>query len=662
MRTVPPAIANALASSGAQPSISVTSLDVMTRTAPAAVAARPAGRSAALVTTAGTILLATIPPGPGAQSVSLVRITNPTITAQWQVASPPVITSTALGLAGVALVQTGATIRLFHVNSTTNYLVYRDSTNDGQTFGAEQVCASGPASSGYTCTGIAADSTSSVYSAWYLYPQAASFLYRSTYSTSWSPMASVGPPAPVWGAIRGITVASNGAGLLCLVAGVQLRAQQSGIAAASATFNGTTWSAFSVIQPMDTPTNGLGYQNPAVSFDSTNSTFYSTIQLQDNGSVSGTMQNRALTYQSTDGLNWALLLVSGNIFQNEVHYLPYGSPTVTYQFDAASVLASLIPPNSADLSNDVLSLHVVEEEGKSTAFTLRLANNQGQYTTNATIRDNAQVSISLGYNGTTIPTHTVIIDSVEYRAGPEIADLLIHGRDLRKNLDQIVTKFTPLANQTVAQIATAICTSANVPLAPLPTTAQFAQPIPSFLLTPGETWLAALTRLADVYQFDILCATPPAVKLVERSASDSSSWSYGPEHLGVVWQQSADQPNVVRVVGASTSSTNIFAEAVDTANVQVSGVHRYQHVIERMATTSAQCLLKAQPILRDDQTQQQTGALTVTINPQLEIGDVITISEPRVGLNNQRARINRIDTQIEWTHGQWSQRLTLELP
>jgi hypothetical protein len=658
-RPLPPAITAALAAPGATPTVAVTSEDLPRRLALLAATGAPAARTSVLVTASGAILRAAISQHADPNTLTIYRIVDITSPTQWAAAGT-VITTNAAALAGCALVQTAGTIRCFWLDASALALVYADSTDDGQTWSAPSTALATPTLM-TACTGIAAIASTDVLSAWYAYPQAGSLLLESVQTGgAWAAAVSVGPSSPRWGQLRGLCAQTSAGGLTVLLAGVQLRAQISGIAGAATTRTGSVWSPWKAIHDMDTPTNGLSNANPTLHHDPIDGYSYACIHLQDDGTVTGQVQNRVSVWRSLDGVSWSLVQAAGNLFSYETHWLNVAG--ASYLFDNQAVYHAPSPGGPSDLSVDLLALHISERADRSTTFTMVLANRDGQYNDHPALRDNAAVRIALGYNGVTIPTHTAYIDALEYRATPEGQTLHVHARDLTKFLDQICAKFTSLAGLTIGQLAAQIHTLANVPLAPLPATSQFAQVVPCFAIVPGESWYQALQRLGAIYDFQQIVTQDPSIALVERSAGDPSSWTYGQETLGIAWQQSADQPNIVRVVGAASGSTNVFAEAVDSANMLLSGAHRYRHIVDRMCDTAAKCSLKGALALRDDQTRAESGSLTVALNPTHEILDVITLTDPRLGLSNQPARITAITTQIDFTAGLYQQQLTLQLP
>ena len=334
-------------------------------------------------------------------------------------------------------------------NTATNHVVYRDSTNDGFTWGAEQAGVTQDAVVN-TCTGIAPRSTTDLLFASYAFPQAASLIYRSTFSAgSWSAIASVGPASPSWGAIRGLDC-DNSKSPSVVIAGVKLRNFVCGISAAACTFDSTTWSPWSVIAPMDTGDNGLSYPNPAVHYNPADLSYYVAAIRHDDGSISGQAVDYATLYKSSDGITWQLVQSLTGL-QNESHGIFANS--VFYAFDGAGVFNGPVPIAPSDLSGDLLSLQIHESSDASTRFTFRLANQNGKYNALPNLRDNAQLSLSLGYNGSSVLTHVAFIDALEYVCLPDSSELRVYARDLTKFLDQICTvpiHFSMVANTTNA--------------------------------------------------------------------------------------------------------------------------------------------------------------------------------------------------------------------
>lgn len=660
-RTLTSTISSALSAGHGSPAIQVTIQDQMTRFSQlASITNGTQGMVAAFVTSAGTILRALVPQAAQLTSVQVQRITSPTTAAQWT-AAYATITSTARRDGGCAFAQQAGTIRCFYQRSSDGAVCYRDSTDDGVTWGAENALPATPIGTGTITYGISAVSPTEVYVAQSSASYASAIIYHATYSAGvWSAWANVGPSSPAWGKVRGLQVWSAHAKDYFL-AGVQTRAgtasTNGGIAAAVTTYDGTSWSAWSNVAPMDNGGLGLSWQWPSLWYDGT--TWYAATQLQDDGSISGAAGNRASLWTSTDFSTWTLIAATAGAFG------PYGAQVVTsggliYLFDPVTVYTTSLPAASVDVTADLTSLTIHEAEGEPASIALSLSNGAGQYLSN--ILTNAQITVNLGYNGSTIKTHVGYVDQLIFTGVGDRVDLTIGARGVGKFLDAVSQQLFVLQGKTVAQLATFVCAQARVALAALPGTSQFSQTIPCFVITPGETWGSALQRVASIYGFTIQETAAPAIKITEKSASDHSGWTYGTETLGVAWGPSADQANIVRVIGSTGSTGIVFAEAADNGALTGSGMVRYRHVVERMLDTSARCAIKAGLLLRDEQAASYRGTVTVPLNPQHELMDVITITDSRVGLSNQSARIHAIDTEIHWHDGTWLQHLALQKP
>jgi hypothetical protein len=663
-RSIPAALAAAVNATGAQPTISITTQDFQSRYSRLASTGFSAARNAAIYSSGSSIIRAAVSQHGDPNTVTAYRIPSPTTAANWPAAAVATLSTNAMASAGVCLVQSGSTIRCFWCDITSQGIKYADSTDDGVTWGAAQTAQSIPPSVTSICQGIVAESTTSIVCAYQAFTYAAAGFYQTKVAAgvwgAWS--GAIGPLTPVWGATRGIHMDASRASRV-LVGGVQMRAQQSGFAASATTWDGVaTWSAFASVHEMDTPSNGLSNNWPTVHYNSADGYYYSAITLADDGSVSGTAQNRTNVWRSTDGLTWQLAGAAGTVFSYEAHILVISG--TTYVFDHASVWTAPGSPGPTDLTADVLTLDIHEQTQTWARFSLTLANNNGQYLNLANLRDNASIQIALGYNGTSIATHTCYLDAIRHEATGEQLITVVEGRGIGKFLAQVSPKLITFASKTVAQIAVQICATAGVPLGSLPGTSQFSQVVACFTITQGETYDNALKRLSNVYDFDFYETGSPSVfiKIVERAQGDGASWSYGQETLAASIQTDSDQANIIRVVGATTGTTNVFAEVTDQPNIAATGAHRLRHIVDRLLDTAAKCRLKAQLALRDEQTSATTAQLTVTVNPQLEVMDVISHTDARIGTAAASLRIHDIHTQIDFHQGLWAQHLTCQKP
>jgi hypothetical protein len=653
-RTLPGTITAALAATGAQPSLSVQIQNLTTEFQLFASDATT-GHTHAILTSANTILRAVVGIAADPNTITLQRITSPSTAGQWTAARATIAT-TARSSAGCALVQTGATIRCFYFKHSTNTVVYVESTNDGVTWGAETSTNAATPAGGSLCYGIAATDINTVYVAaatFAGFDVAAAGIYQMTLSGSWSAFSNVGPVHPSWGQIRGLCSFYGGR----IIAGVQSRTLQTGCSA-SWSLPGSPWSDWIELLGMDNKNLGLSYQCPFASFDGNQCCF--ALMLQDDGTATGVAQTRTPVYLSGGDVLPHLVGIIGNTLStNACSFLIAGT---IYVFDAGHVYRAIPTPAAIDVSNDLLALKITERPDGPQGISLSLANDQGQYLGVSSLSPNATITIALGYNGTTLLTHTGYLDTVAQVASAENLTTEISGRSVSKYLDQVISKALIYSGQTIGQLITAIFKQVGITLDTLPVTGQFSQVVPCFMLQPGDTWATALNRLGNVYGYTSLDRATPSVTIVEPQASDPSSWSYNQETLGLAWAAHADTATLIRVIGQSATTTPAFADLTDDTAILLSGGQRYRHIVDRNLTTPAQARLRAQLAMHEEQQQAATGTVTVALNPAHELQDVVSITDARIGLSAQHARIVGIDWLVDMQSGEWLQHLHVALP
>lgn len=655
MRTLPSGLATKITASGQQPEISVTVQDLVTKLTLFAQATYPAGPSAAVLSTTGKILRARIANSGATTGPLYLQSITPASPTSWT-ATGTLLSSAAVVSAGAAIAQTAGTTRCFYQRASDSFIVYRDSTDDGLTWGAETSLLAVPLP---YCTGITASSTTQVWIAAYVYPTAASLLYRSAYTTSWSAWSNEGPPSPTWGLLEGLN-STTVAGTTYVAAGVAMRAYVSGISASSFTYAGTTYSGMAYIQQLDSPAAGLTCADPDIFYDG--SSFYAVVTLTDDGSVSTSGHTRTAIYTSSDGLTWQPYLAAGSVLQGGAHLIKTGG--TTYVFDAVTCYTVPSPPAAIDLSDDVLALHITETFNRPSTLALELSNNTGQYTAAPWLSDNVTLTVSLGYGGQLVQTHTFYLDDWQLTSTAADQTLTLAARDYLKLMDYPSTGLITYTGQTTTQILTDLAKKAQVTIGSPPATPQFSQTIGCFLINQGETFLAALNRLANVFGFIVAAGGGPSVFLFDPQVTDGSTWTYGTEILGAGRGQEADAANVIRVTGAAaaTATAPAWAEVTDAADILARGMERYRNVVDRILTTSAQCLIRAQQELRAEQRTKVHAALTVALNPAHQLGDVIAVTDTGCGMSGTAYRISGMQWIADPTTGAWEHHLTLEAP
>lgn len=675
-RALPAGLAAYITAGAHSPALSVTLQDgfVMPRpTFMGAANGASTGRSHAIVTAAGSILRAICTQSGDPAFIAVQRIASPTTPSQWQAAYPAASNfgPVARQKAGVCLTQRSSDnlIFCFYQRPSDNTIVYRSSADDGQTWSAEtptngQIPA--VIAVGFFCYGIAADQANplNLFTTWANYdPYGAVGFFRTSDNGAWQPWVNDGPVLPAtFGVVRGIVTAGNTHDFL---AGVQMRQFLSGISAATYHWSGSSFTPLVQFAAQDTGDTGLSIPYPSISFDG-NYYWYAITHLDD-GSVSGTPQSRTALFGYNAAIGSWQVASLGPAFSYNSNCLHSGG--YLYLFDAVSCYQ--IPfgaalPGPTDVSDDVLEIRITDHLDDPSVVTLVLDNSTGTYNAMSNLQPDAAVHISLGYQGyPLVNTHTASIDQFTFEVAAAKSILVIQARTASRLLDYPSQKYYALANQTVQQIITQLFLLAyNTPFTLIPPAAsQFSQTISCFVLNPGETYLAALKRLAAVFGFNFYDDQTNGVSLYQPQSTDSPTWSYASEILGLTYGKSADQANWIRVIGANSGaaapsgSATVFADWFDQPNLNATGRYRFKQIADRMLTTSAQCLLRAQLDLAQEQRDALYAELAVALNPAHQLLDVISVTDPDIGLTPPNLRITSIDWLISLETGAFEQRL-----
>jgi hypothetical protein len=136
----------------------------------------------------------------------------------------------------------------------------------------------------------------------------------------------------------------------------------------------------------------------------------------------------------------------------------------------------------------------------------------------------------------------------------------------------------------------------------------------------------------------------------------------GGEILAAEYGVETTRPNVIRVTGSTSNLNTTWSEAIDTANLLLTGDERVKLMVDRMLDTSAKCRIKAAQELRVVQREAVHGTLAVAINPQHELGDVITFSDAAFDLASTAMRINAMVWTYRAEEATFDQLLHLEAP
>jgi hypothetical protein len=665
-------MAAAINASGAQPSLSVTLSDP--RVIPSLFASSGAQdnltRTNLCLDPGGTILETLTDQG-ASTSVQLRRITSPTTAAQWT-AAPTTIATGAVGSAGARIFAVAGTARLVYQRAVDSFPVYRDSTDVGVTWGAETVLGPGslPLALGnfiddFTWAG-SVDTIWVICRAWANSLQGASGMLKTIRTGGvWGAWAPEGPLTSTWGQMRRVSSLQTTAGNQLFLAGMMRRNTLSGFGAAYFTRSaGAFNSAPTFLQDMDNPNLGLTYAWSAADGNATNG-YWAAATLVDDGSISTNARQLTTVYFSP-----APGPPSDRSWQQLCSLNSPATPAFGFGIcaDAATGLVYLAGKTQVwtipmvpgvvvtDVSADVLSLHVSERPNQPARAKLLLANPTGAY--GPTAYPGVQIQISLGYNATTLLCWTMLVEDTRNLG---VGDTLTAEWDLLDAslfLSRISQRFMALSSYTLTQLLTFLANLANLTIT-IPVTPPFSQVVPCLVIKPGESPLDALNRLAALYDFFWQLRSNSAILITDPQPADAVTWTYAQETLAVAYGSVVDQPNLIRVIGDTSAH---WADVQDDASILATGQVVSRLIVDRLLTSSAMALVRAKQALRQEQIHAAHAQLTVTVNPQLELNDVIQVTDARAGLAAKALRVESITTAIDWQNGSWEQHLELTNP
>ncbi len=156
---------------------------------------------------------------------------------------------------------------------------------------------------------------------------------------------------------------------------------------------------------------------------------------------------------------------------------------------------------------------------------------------------------------------------------------------------------------------------------------------PGFTVRAGESGAAALRRLLAMVT-DEARQDLTEIAVFTPLADDPADYEYGTEHPVSALAIATERPRLgwTRVLGAG-----VVAEAVDVAALS-GGASAIVEVDDNLAT-QARADARASTLLRRAVLARSRGQLTAPVNAGQEIGDVIEVSDPTLGLDAARFRV-----------------------
>jgi hypothetical protein len=335
-------------------------------------------------------------------------------------------------------------------------------------------------------------------------------------------------------------------------------------------------------------------------------------------------------------------------------------------------------PDPTDLTPDILSLtQQVRSAGASLPLIIVLDNSQGQYANPVALGlvPRSEVVLKLGYH-TTQGTEAVEagrywIDAWEHSTTQQAqSTLTLYCLDPWGLADKWSARFQMRwpATKRVWEIIQEIVCRWGIDLtspAGVPQSSAINNFYPDFTIpagTPGNTALRqVLSFVPDALIFDGYQAYTKDLRADEGSCYSydvigSGAWQSHPILSGQ-YRQGVSLSRA-RAIGRAEDGSPIIESALDWDNLEL-GIDILATDYDPNLQTCVRTQERADAILRTQQTQ---GTIVVPTNCGQELYDVITLTDLRCGIDNQKHRVAAIQTTCEPALAAYFQRLSLGAP
>jgi hypothetical protein len=572
------------------------------------------------------------------QNFQFQRVSDPTQAAQWTTWTTFSGGSGNCFQDGLCCVSNnGGTLRAFVLSGTTNGLWVWSSTNGGVSWSASPATVL-TFSSGILLKGIASAGNNDVF---FIYDVVGGeAIGCSFFSGSWSALST-------WT----LATMSSGAGLGVYWTGTNYAIVYSaGYALKQCTFNpGTSvWSALPDIASVTT--TAIARISPRLTYDASVGLYTLACTEADSGLLTGSVYSYPRVRQSADLVHWSNGVVMHNVNELYGSVVLYRPGDATYLINMGTIARSPIYSQAnatqyLDVSGALLSYERQEQAGKAARIEVVLDNNAGVLsnkvgsdTSYQPINLNCSVVLREGYKTgalhTTIErikTGTYRIQQIVFERAPEKNSIRLVGYDLSRNLDALNRYQVSYSFQTVAWLVAEICARAGLFNPVVPATSATGQQITSFVLQAGQTYRRALDDLCATYHLAYFLDQDEVMRFRELSPSDTPVWSYQPEVERVTFGANDARANHIVVtgkppVGGQTGALT-SAEVHDDDHAHQVGLELLRHHVDPKLTSTAQCLLKAQFLLAQEQRAGEIREVVVPLNPGLQLLDVVTVND-----------------------------------
>ena len=623
----------------------------------------PDGQIAICATYDGAILRARV--NPTTSTIYIQRITDPDTISQWTT-----WTSLATGVSPttpLTIAWDGTSIQaIIYVLNDNRTIACKQSTNNGQTWSAETTVTT--LATGHSCTGLAATLNAGSGTLYCIYADndnSTTTLYTTTRSETGSTWTTPTAWDKTATTCNGIAVDGTGQTLNIVAA-----LDNSLTLYRVPIDHPESWGVPNQFSKSDT--NTITYKAPSIALSlgqhyyiffiqSTHiaDTVYSIFATPNWTTTSITPRPYSLTtaygaQAMGDGIN---------------HYLC--TARTVYKAPAWTASAS----QRTDVSDDVLSISLIEHLTDPRPLTITLRNDDGRYatelgaTTYQAIKRHSQISVRLGYtiSGTRYVSYyrPYWITNITHNRAQGQSTITIQATDgwgicQRTRAHQVMA----WQNTTVMQIATTLLQGLGFAVTN-DGNAIWDTTISTFTIltnTPLSNALRTLLRIvngsiifrADSEWYD----TYPSATAYLAILPGTSRYTFGTSHTITSASYETKEPQATHTIIANNT---IHSEAIDWTTVEIYNADETETITDRRATTQELADTIAQNRILSNYRNTINAVITTPPHVGLETGDNITINDTIVGIA-QDYMILQNHITLDKTRGIWQQTMTLTAP
>jgi hypothetical protein len=338
-----------------------------------------------------------------------------------------------------------------------------------------------------------------------------------------------------------------------------------------------------------------------------------------------------------------------------------------------------------DLTKDIISLSqrissplTGEGQGEGDLI-ITLDNSHGHYNVGeglvpSLINKRSEILFRLGYKTTAgseaVEAGTFWIDGWEYSSIPNSSLFTLHCLDGLGLMDRWTARYQMRWNKddvnpkSVWQILYQLLARVGIKLSNDPAKPQSSAInnfYPDFTINPGSNGTSATRRLLSFVPDGLVFRSQEAFTK-NPLASENSCYSYGTDHVILSGKyMDAVTASRSRAIGQDVSDNRIVEEALDWDLIALA-IDQLEQVYDPNLQDATRAQERADAILRGASLRAHPTAITIPTNVGQELLDVVTVTDVRCGISQEKYRVLTIQTHYDRRQGCYEQALTLGAP